>query len=109
MDAYCMVHAVLDQGLPGERLLLVVPEGSGPVFTSQEVADAVSLMLEKLGVRVTRGVELTGWEGDGDALSGLNLRGGAGVMTVPCAGLVYLHNKQVDKHLFKGRKIRNVI
>ena len=104
MNAYCMVHAVLEQGLPGERLVLATPEGSAPVFSNQEIADAVSLAMEGLGVRVRSGVELCGLEDDGDSLTGLQLGQGESTITLPCAALVYLQHKQVDKDLFKGKK-----
>ena len=104
MDAYCMVHALLEQGLPGERLLLVTPEGSAPVFSNQEIADTVSQSMEGLGLRVRSSVELCGLEDDGDSLTGLKLRQGESIFTLQCAALVYLQHKQVDKNLFKGKE-----
>ena len=101
LDAYCMLQAVLDEGLPPSRLTLVVPEGSPPAFFNQEIADSVSRLLETLSVKVVRGVELVGMEVDGD-LSALYLSGDQGPLTLECAALVYLQQKQVDKLIFKG-------
>ena len=99
-----MLQAVLEEGLPAERLILVIPEGIQPAFPNQEVAELVSSSLEKLAVKVMSGLELCGMEVDGEGaqLSALQLRDGESIVTLPCAALVYLHHKHVDQHLFKG-------
>ena len=100
LDAYCMLRTVLDEGLPAERLKLVVPRGSRPAFSNQEVTDSMSSRIEELGVKVISGVELTGFEVDGgEHLSALQLNE---VESLPCAALVWLHDKQVDRKLFEG-------
>lgn len=103
LDAYCMLRAVLEEGFSADRLKLVVPSGSLPVFSNQAVAELVSSCMEQLGVKVVSGKDLVGMESDdSEQLSALLLREGESVSTLPCAALVYLHHKQVDRKLFKG-------
>lgn len=106
LDAYSMLRAMLQEGFPAERLVLVLPESSSPAFPNQEIADSVFRSLEKLGVKVLSGLELIGMEvgDDGHSLSSLELSSGAGegLTSLPSAALVYLHHKQVDEQVFKG-------
>ena len=104
LDAYSMLQAVLDEGLPANRLILVVPNGTPPAFFNQEIADSVSRLLETLAVKVVSGLELVGVEVEDD-LSALHLSGQQGTVTLPCAALVYLHHKQVNRQLFKGEYV----
>ncbi len=107
LDAYCMLGAVMGEGgLPPDRLILVVPPCSSllpPAFTNEEVATTVANQLQQLAVRVVRDAELVAMEiEDEGQLSGLQLRTGGGVVTLPCAALVHMHEKHVDQQLFKG-------
>ena len=105
LDAYCMLGAVIDEGgLAPDRLILVVPPSSlPPAFSNDEIATTVANHLKQLAVRVVKDAELIAMEiEDEGQLSALRLRTGEGVVTLPCAALVYMTDKQVDQQLFKG-------
>ena len=104
LDAYCMLGAVVREGgLPPERLILVVPPSLPPAFPNEEVATTVANQLQQLAVRVVRDAELVAMETEDEGqLSALQLRREGGVVTLPCAALVYMHEKRVDQRLFKG-------
>ena len=103
LDAYCMLRAVLEEGLSADRLMLVIPDGSPPAFSNKTVEKFVSSCMEQLGLKVVSGKELVGMESDdNEQLSALVLSEGESVITLSCAALVYLHYKQVDRKLFKG-------
>ena len=104
LDAYCMLGAVLKEGsLPPERLVLVVPPSLPPAFTNQELSTTITNHLQQLAVRVVRDAELVAMEtGEGGQLSAIQLSEEGRVVTLPCAALVHMHNKQVDRQLFKG-------
>ena len=108
LDAYCMLGAVIAEGgLPPNRLVLVVPPSCvPPALSSQEIFTTIANHLQQLEVRVVRDAELVAMEtGDEGQLSALQLRAGEGVVTLPCAALIHMHNKQVDQHLFKGSSV----
>ena len=104
LDAYCMLGAVVREGgLPPERLILVVPPSLPPAFPSEEVATTVANQLQQLAVRVVRDAELVAMETEDEGqLSALQLRREGGVVTLPCAALVHMHEKHVDEQLFEG-------
>lgn len=98
-----MLRALLEEGFSADRLMLVIPGGSPPIFSNKTVAELVSSCMEQLGVKVVSGKELVGMDSDdNEQLSALLLSQGESVITLPCAALVYLHHKQVDRKLFKG-------
>ena len=106
LDAYCMLGAVIEEGgLPPERLILVVPPSSSlpPAFPTEEISTTIANHLQQLAVRVVSDAELVAMETEDEGqLSAVQLRTGEGVVTLPCAALVHMHDKQVDQRLFKG-------
>lgn len=104
LDAYSMLGAMINEGgLPPERLILVIPPTFSPAFPNHEVSTSVANHLDELAVRVVGEAELVTMKTDEQGqLSGIQLRTEIGVVTLPCAALVYMHDKQVDQHLFKG-------
>ena len=102
LDAYGILHAMLDVGIPPDKLLLACPD-SKPCCPDPVVLKHLEEAISKSGIRVESDVQLKGWMVEGDKLSGVVFQSPVGeLMEVPCQALVYADKKHVDMQAFKG-------
>lgn len=102
LDAYGITQALLDCGVPPNRLLLVRPN-SNPLSSDPTVQGILQRGLEEAGVKALDGVALQGWMvNDSGSLTGLRLQDKENCSELPCQGMVYVEKKTVDAQAFKG-------
>ncbi len=102
LDCYSILQAMMDCGIPPEKLLLACP-GLVRSYTDPDVLRRLDEELTSAGVRMIGDVSLKEWEVEGDKLVGVVFRSSTNkVLEISCQALVYVDNKHVDVQAFDG-------
>lgn len=103
LDAYGIVQALLDVGVPPLKLLLALPNASTPFCRDPVLLEHLEAAMTESGVKVWTDLTLTGWVvTDEEKLTGIRLLMGDTDYEVPCQALIYVDEKQVDTQAFRG-------
>ncbi len=102
IEAYTTVTELLESGVPPDSIMLLQP--TRPThWPTDTVRERVTTILTSTGVHTLTELRLTEWLVGEDGLYGVNIETSTGdAQTVPCCTMIYLEDKAVDRHVFKG-------
>ena len=107
LDAYSVLQAMLECGVPPDRLVLARPD-TGPITLNQVVLRRLLEGLKDSGVKVWDNLLLRSWvmgeeEKEEGKIIGVFLHSSTDDYQIPCQAFIYVDRKHVDMQAFKGK------
>ena len=108
LDAYGILQALLDCGVPPFKVLLARPDAE-PLSSNPQIQEHIDRGLRECGAKVWDSITLKGWVVDEEGkLTELRmLVSNKSDFELSCHGLIYVDQKSVDMRAFKGTIIYN--
>ncbi|XP_064599733.1 cilia- and flagella-associated protein 61-like [Liolophura sinensis] len=106
LDAYCCVQALINLGLPGNKITLVKPPLVYEVtcFNNPEIDEAVFESLKSLGVEIHSGYYLSQWNDGqgGEELTSASFTSADEPLRLDCGAFFAYYKKGVDVEAFRA-------